>query len=303
VTTEQPIVNRDLLATCWTHAGNAAPLVGDETSPIDLRTRVETVAKTGWQGINLLHADLAKIKNTTGWKDLRNIIDDNGIKYVELEMLADWWTTGERRAASDLVRADLFEAAEILGAKTLKVGTEIFGRPVDEQKFHEEFDVLATQAGNVGTRVAVEPMPMSTNLNTIEAGAKFVKEVGNPYGGLAVDIWHTYRGGTKYSDLPTILPMEHVFLVEIDDGDEEVVGTLWEDTINQRRLPGDGVFDVPAFVKAVYEAGWRGHWGVEIISEAHRRRPIEEALTEAHQKAAASLEAAARLIASGARSV
>ena len=61
--------------------------------------------------------------------------------------------------------------------------------------------------------------------------------------------------------------MEYVFVVELDDADEQVVGTLWEDTLDHRRLPGEGAFDVPAFIAAVHRAGYRGHWGVEIISE------------------------------------
>lgn len=35
------ITNRDLLATCWTWAGDAAPARDDEASPIDIRTRLE----------------------------------------------------------------------------------------------------------------------------------------------------------------------------------------------------------------------------------------------------------------------
>jgi hypothetical protein len=36
--------DQDLLATCWTTAGDAAPLRGDERSPLPLRERVEAPA-------------------------------------------------------------------------------------------------------------------------------------------------------------------------------------------------------------------------------------------------------------------
>ncbi len=294
------IENRDLLASCWTWAGNAAPLRGDETSPIDVRTRIEAVAKAGWTGVGFIHADLPRIEETIGLKGLRQLLDDNGIKNVEMEFLADWWKTGPERAESDRWRAVLLNAAEILGVKTIKIGAElaISGEPapVDETAFHREFDVLATQAGNVGTRVALEPMPMN-NLKTIEIGAKFISEVNNPHGGLTVDTWHTNRGGTSYDDLAAILPMDKVFIVEIDDARRDVVGSLWEDTINERLYPGEGDLNTVAFVKAIYEAGWRGHWGVEILAESHRLLPFETAVARAHDTAAATLEAAAQLIA------
>ena len=168
---------------------------------------------------------------------------------------------------------------------------------MDPARFHDDFDRLATQAGNAGTRVALEFMPMN-NLPTIQAGVDFVTAVGNRYGGLTVDTWHVHRGGTSYAEMERILPAEYLFIVELDDADEQVVGTLWEDTVNSRRLPGEGVFDVPAFVADVHRAGYRGHWGVEIISEQHRGLSIREALTRARTATLQTLEAAEALVAS-----
>ena len=291
------ISNRELLATCWTSAGDAAPDRGDEVSPIDLRTRIETAAEVGWEGFGLLHADLAIAERTIGLRELRRIFDGAGIKHVELEVLPWWWTTDERRRISDQRRTLLFGAAEVLGARAIKVAAEGDGKPVDPARFHDDFDRLATQAGNAGTRVALEPMPMN-NLPTIQAGVDFVTTVGNRYGGLTVDTWHVHRGGTSYAEMERILPAEYLFIVELDDADEQVVGTLWEDTVNARRLPGEGVFDVPAFVASVHRAGYRGHWGVEIISDQHRGLPIREALTRARTATLQTLEAAEALVAS-----
>ena len=66
---------------------------------------------------------------------------------------------------------------------------------------------------------------------------------------------------------------------------------------NRRRLPGEGAFDVPAFVAAVHRAGYRGHWGVEIISEEHRQLPVREALTRARTATLQTLDAAEALVA------
>lgn len=95
------IINRDLPATCWTSAGDAAPSRGDETSPVDLPTRIETAAEIGREGFGLLHTDLAIAANTIGLQELRRIFEGAGIKHVELEFLPWWWTTDERRRISD----------------------------------------------------------------------------------------------------------------------------------------------------------------------------------------------------------
>jgi sugar phosphate isomerase/epimerase len=113
---------------------------------------------------------------------------------LALEFLGDWWTEGERRHESDRRRTLLLSAAEALGAGAIKVGGELGGEPVDPDRFKDEFD-LATEAADAGTRIAIEPMPMS-NLATIVSGAELVREVGNPAGGLCVDVWHVARAGT-----------------------------------------------------------------------------------------------------------
>lgn len=43
-----------------------------------------------------------------------------------------------------------------------------------------------------------------------------------------------------------------------------------EDTLLRRRLPGEGDFDIPAFLRAVADTGYDGLYGVEILSDAQR---------------------------------
>lgn len=62
-----------------------------------------------------------------------------------------------------------------------------------------------------------------------------------------------------------------------------MVGTFFEDTVQRRLLPGDGAFDVPAFINAVRSAGFDGMWGVEILSDRHRDLPLSDALRESRE--------------------
>jgi sugar phosphate isomerase/epimerase len=274
----------DLIASCWTTAGDAAPLRGDEVSPLDLRARIEAAARTGWRGFGILHADLDANRDALDWPTLKSVLDDNGIVHVELEFLNDWWTDGDRRRRSDEVRADLLRAAEVLGARHIKIGSEFGDAPVDPDRFAQAFDQLSTQARDAGTRIALEPTPWS-NLPTVRSGADFVRTVANPHGGLTVDIWHVYRGGTPLEELGSFLTADLVFAVELNDARSEVQGTLFEDTINNRRLCGQGDWDVPGFIRAIRQLGFDGPWGVEIISDQHRARPLPEAVQVAYDTA------------------
>jgi sugar phosphate isomerase/epimerase len=102
-----------------------------------------------------------------------------------------------------------------------------------------------------------------------------------------IDIWHTYRGGLSHKDLWDLVPMERVAAVEIDDGYKDVVGTLFEDTINNRAYCGEGDFDTRTFIERTLDAGYQGPWGVEIISAEHRSLPLTEGLKRAYETAIA----------------
>lgn len=271
----------NLLVSAWTSAGAALPLSVDERSPLDFADRVDAAATYGFSGFGLLHADLGPAVERYGLAGMRAILDDHGIDHVELEMLGEWFATGSARSASDLVRRDLLAASEVLQPRQIKVGGDYSGRPWPLEKMAEEFAVLCEQADQVGTRIAFEPMPFS-NVTDIHAGRELVETAGHAAGGLLVDIWHVCRAGTPYADLAA-LPVELIFAVELDDADEIVVGSLLEDTLHERRLCGEGSFDVDGFIAAIRTAGYNGPWGVEIISREHRALPLAEEVRRAFE--------------------
>jgi sugar phosphate isomerase/epimerase len=57
-------------------------------------------------------------------------------------------------------------------------------------------------------------------------------------------------------------------------------------------LCGEGTFDLTGLVRALTAIGYAGPWGVEIISTAHRARPLLEAMRVAHEGAQRVIAAA-----------
>ena len=282
--------DQDLLATCWTTAGDAAPLRGDEQSPLPLQERVETAATAGFRGFGLVYADLVVAERDYGMAGIRSLLDDNGLVNLELELLTDWWADGPRRRRSDEVRRKLLEAAGALGARHVKVAPDVSGEPWDHDRWVAEFAVLAEDARQAGTRVGLEFLPWS-NIRTVHDGLRLVRDAGHDAGGLVIDVWHTERAGTPPTELAAV-PLRHIVGVELSDADADQVGTLFEDTANRRRLCGEGAFDLQGCIRALRAAGWAGPWGVEILSEAFRRLPVGEAVAAAFATARAQLELA-----------
>ena len=97
-----------------------------------------------------------------------------------------------------------------------------------------------------------------------------------------VDIWHLERGPSTLADLAEI-PGDKVFVVELNDAPAPQSTDPFHDTIHHRVPCGSGTFDVKGFIETLQRIGFTGPWGVEIISEAHRQRPLPEALADAHR--------------------
>ncbi len=280
----------ELLATCWTSAGDAAPL-RNELSPLPVEDRILALSDGGWSGIGLNAADLRAVHETMGFATFGDLVRDAGLRHVEVELLSDWWESGARKHSADEERAMLLEAAATVGALHIKAGPP---HGHDESTWPElvvPLRELARVAAGHGVRIALEPLPFSS-VRTVPIGSQLVREVAQPNLGLLVDAWHVFRARTGLDELRDALEPGLVFGVELNDADPEVVGTLFEDTIGRRRYPGEGSFDLVRLVRLLAETGFDGPWGVEIISAEHRRRPLVDGLRHAHVTTTSLLERA-----------
>ncbi|GGC28924.1 sugar phosphate isomerase [Brevibacterium sediminis] len=272
----------ELIATCWTSAGDAAPMRASERSPFDPLDRVREVAATGWAGLGFVLDDLRAIRDTIGYDALAEEISGAGLRHVEVELCSGWWrgpNAGWRGHWEELL-----EAARKLDAAFIKIGTDSVPAVEDVEPFVEPLRRLAEEAETYGTKVALEPLPFGM-IASIPQGAELIRRVDHPAAGLVVDYWHVFRAGTSLEELRSALTADQVFGVELCDADETAVGTLFEDTRDNRRLIGDGHQDVSGFIETLKAIGYDGPWGVEILSEGHRRRPLREALDVARRTA------------------
>jgi sugar phosphate isomerase/epimerase len=138
----------------------------------------------------------------------------------------------------------------------------------------KDFRTLCDQAAGAGTKIALELMPFS-NLKTLKQGMDLVNGAGAKNGGLMLDLWHVSRGNIGFDDIRR-MRVDKLFWVELDDARPKPEGTLYEDTIHNRELPGEGSLDVQGFLSAIRDTGYSSGYGVEILSHAHRRRSLKE---------------------------
>jgi sugar phosphate isomerase/epimerase len=273
----------EIIGSFWTLAVGADPL-GDQRCLHDFRMRVEVAAKAGFTGMGFWHADILEIRKQYSFQDMKNILDANGIVNIEVEWLLDWYCTDSRRSASDQIRALLLDAAEFLRARHIKIG-DLGNDCADVPQLTEAFAPLCRQAAERGTHVLFEMLPPTlSRVPSLDQVLAITRGAGAVNGGIMLDNLHLQRSGIGREEIVRKLLPRDLIGVEINDGTLAMPVNLQDSVVNKRLLPGDGEFDIAAFLKAVWSVGYDGPIGVEVLNEYIRKWDLKTAAIESFAK-------------------
>ena len=282
------MASADLLALYWTVSGPVEVHIGREWSLFSWEDRCAEAQKVGFAGLGLWHADLAHLVETHSLDELARVFRDSGLRYLELEFLMDWFLDAPdvRRQESDRVRALLLDAAAAFGAHHVKVGN-IPGVPAERSRLAEHFGALCDEAAErTDAKVVYEFMPFDVNVQSLDAALGVVE---GSLGGIAIDTWHMSKLGIEPDELRRV-PLEYLSWIELSDGRLVSMDDLVDETVNHRRLPGEGEFDIRGYVETATALGYDGPWGVEVLSDELRNNPIDVIFRRAYDATSRQFE-------------
>ena len=285
----------DLVGLYWTVSGPVEVHVGREWSLFDFRDRCAQAERVGFSGLGVWHADLVHVLERYSLEEMRSIMYEHGLAYLELEFLMNWFLDpgDERRVEEEATKTLLFDAAAVLPAHHVKVGN-IPGTPCELSQVTERYGELCAEAAERhDAKIVYEFMPFDANVRDLDSALAVVGGADAPNGGLAIDTWHMSKLGITPEELKRI-PPQHLGWVELSDGRFENMDDLIDETVNHRRLPGEGEFPIREYIAASREIGYDGPWGVEVLSEELRNQPIEQIFDRAYETASAQLERSPR---------
>ena len=215
-------MSAELLASYWTICGGAEPHTDQEWSPFGLRERARPRQAPDSRASASGTPTCCTCSGATVLAELRRILEDNGIRHLELEFLTDWFLApGER---TDRLRPAAQDAARVrraLGARHIKVG-DFFDSPVGMPQLIDAFAELCREAADHGTRIVFELMPFSV-IDTLEDALALVEGADQPNGGICIDLWHVVKLGIPYERVAAI-PKRYLGSIEINDGYLEDAG-------------------------------------------------------------------------------
>lgn len=247
--------------------------------------RLGAAVAAGFAGVSLWGRDVASARQEgLSEPDMRAMLDDHGLAVAELDP-AWWWLPGaaEVHIAPEIDPMDvfrfgeqeLFAIADALGARSVNA-VDVFGGDWGLEQAAEAFAGLCERAAAHGLLVQLEWLAWS-RIPDLETALRIVELAGAPNGGINVDAWHFARSGESLEALAEV-PGDRVVAVQLDDGPREAEADLVHATLHDRRLPGEGGFDLAGLVDVLARIGTAAPFGVEVFSdELHALGPAEAA--------------------------
>ncbi len=125
-------------------------------------------------------------------------------------------------------------------------------------------------------------------LADFDQSMQMCKDAGAANGGVMVDTWHMSKMGVPPEQIAA-MPSDFLLGIELNDGWNETPQgmTLAEETVLERQFPGEGEWDMPAFMAACGATGYEGPFGVEVINAENRTRSLDELVRKAYATTAA----------------
>jgi len=254
------------------------------------RERVAAAAAGGFAGIALWlpHHRRARDEGLSD-TDLRALLADHGLAVTEIEAVTDLGPCFRDGAAGPTAQERLaYAAAAAVGATTVTL-VEGPGAPIAVDAAADAFTRVCERAAAYGLDVAIECWPGSA-IDVARAIA-IVAAAGRPNGGLLVDTWHAHHDAHAHELLRGV-DGAVVKAVQVADVAGGAMDDYFAATMHARRLPGDGVADLVAWVRALDAVGSRAPLGVEVLSDALHALPPAEIARRAGDAMRALLAAA-----------
>ncbi|MBV8165565.1 MAG: TIM barrel protein [Alphaproteobacteria bacterium] len=175
-------------------------------------------------------------------RDLRSLMQDNGIALADIESL--WLSPATDPAA---IRPAL-ETCAALGGRYVLVG----GNDPDAARLTANFAAVAALAAEHGLRVGLEPHSYLA-VRTLQDALALIARSGVNNAGILVDALHLHRAGNTPAELAAIDPARIAY-VQICDAEATPPDTpegLMAEARGGRLLPGEGGLPLAALMAAL----------------------------------------------------
>lgn len=246
-----------------------------------LKEKLEAIAAAGFSTVEIFESDLIAFHGTP--RDVRRMCADLGLAIATCQPFRDFegMPLAKRQRAFDRAERK-FDLLQELGADLLFVCSSV--APDAEggiDRLAADFRELGQRAGLRGLRVGYEALAWGRHISDYRDSWEVVRRADSPHVGLILDTFHIMAPGI---DLGTItkIPGDRIVFVQIADAPKLQMDYLsW--ARHWRCLPGQGDFDLPAFMQALNTTGYDGCISLEIFNDRFRASSAQSVARDGHR--------------------
>lgn len=245
-----------------------------------LERQIQLTAGAGFRRIGLWRDDIeTATPRGFSWEQISATLQKHGLQVEELCFLGGWQDADEAgfaralqetRQLSRLSRAldcHLLITVPAAGRGFLSVGPERFRR-------------ICEVAAQYDQRVALEFPGTAAEVRDLRTAWELIADAGSENGGLVLDTFHFFLGGSKIEDLAKV-PAEKIFLVHVSDA-MDVPQEKLRTHHDYRTFPGRGTLDYRPLFQELSRRGYGGALSVEIWNQQLLRADAAEIARQAY---------------------
>ena len=261
------------------HAGRVRTAVATVCLSGTLEDKLAAAAAAGFDGVEVFEPDF--VAAPFGAREVRARCADLGLAVDLYQPFRDFDSAAPGRLAANLRRADRkFDVMEALGTDLLLVCSSVAPDALDDDgAVAEQLRALAERAAARGLRVAYEALAWGRHVNTYDRSWEIVRRADHPALGVCLDSFHILSRGSDPAGIRAV-PGEKLFFLQLSDAPHLDMNVLqW--SRHHRLFPGQGAFDLPAFLGHVLAAGYRGPLSLEVFNDVFRQADPRRAAVDA----------------------
>ena len=253
-----------------------------------LEDKLVAAAAAGFDGVEIFEPDF--VVSPLSATEVKQRCDDLGLSIDLYQPFRDFDSVHPEAVEHNLRRADRkFDVMEQMGTDLVLVCSANYPDAVkSEERIAEQLHRLADRAQERGMRLCYEALAWSTYVNTYQQSWDVVRMADHPALGLCIDSFHILSRGSDPAGIRDI-PGEKLFFLQLADAPSMEMDLLqW--SRHYRLFPGQGAFDLNAFLGHVLAAGYTGPLSLEVFNDVFRQSDPARSAVDAHRSLLALYE-------------
>jgi 4-hydroxyphenylpyruvate dioxygenase len=237
-----------------------------------LTEKLHACAEAGFDGVELFEPDL--LASPSSPEEVAALARRLGLGIDLYQPFRDAEGVGEPEFAAVLHRARAkFRLMQRLGAETVLVCSNVATASVEDDAVSaDQLRRLGDQAASYDVRIAYEALAWGRFVDDYRHAWRIVERADHPAVGVCLDSFHILSRGHDPAAIEQI-PAEKIFFLQLADAPSLSMDVLsW--SRHHRLFPGEGSFDLTAFLGHVLDAGYTGPVSLEVFNDTFRQTDV-----------------------------